>query len=218
VHAVSWYKQFLKASLEYSYDGRLMAGVGRSSYEKMYDGYLKYRLIRQKTSEGWPLSMTAVSTLNYTSQNDPNQSISGVNEYQFPTSRMSFVNELIIGRKFTPSLSIQAAAYMIHYNIVQRLIDKNDIYAVSIAGRYKLTKRFALTGEYAYRLTSAYALGTYYNPLGFGFEVETGGHVFQIQLTNAFAIDEAQVIPFTATSWTKLGFRIGFNLSRVFTL
>lgn len=208
----------IKLSLEYSPDGRIMVGVGRSSYEKMYDGFLKYRIIRQKTSDGWPISMTAVSTMNYTTQNDPNQSITGINEYQYITSRMSFVNELIVGRKFSSKLSLQTSFYMVHENMVQRLIDKNDIYAVGIAGRYKLTKRFALTGEYAYRLTKLYALGNYYNPLGFGFEVETGGHVFQIQLTNSFAIDEGQVIPFTSTSWTKMGFRIGFNISRVFTL
>ena len=208
----------IKLSLEYSPDGKFMVGVGRSSYEKMYDGFLKYKVIRQKTSDGWPISMTAVSTMNYTTQNDPNKSITGINEYQYTTSRMSFVNELIIGRKFSSKLSLQTSLFMIHYNMVARLIDKNDIYAVGVAGRYKLTKRFALTGEYAYRLTTLYALGTYYNPLGFGFEVETGGHVFQIQLTNSFAIDESQVIPFTSTSWKKMGFRIGFNISRVFTL
>jgi hypothetical protein len=208
----------IRLALEYSYDGRLMAGIGRSSYEKMYDGFLKYKIIRQKAAYGSPISMTAVSTMDYTTQNDPNQSITGINEYQYPTSRMSFVNELIVGRKFNEKLSLQTSFYMVHYNIVQHLIDKNDIYAAGIAGRYKLTKRFALTGEYVYRITTLYAQGVYYNPLGFGFEVETGGHVFQIQLTNAFAIDEGQVIPFTTTSWKTMGFRIGFNLSRVFTL
>ncbi len=208
----------IKLSLEYSYDGRLMVGVGRSSYEKMMDGFLKYRIIRQKVSNGSAISMTAVSTMNYTLQDDPNYAISGVNMYEFPTSRMSFVNELIIGRKFSRNFSLQSSLYMVHYNMVKRLIDQNNIYAVGVAGRYKLSKRFALTGEYAYRLNQSYAVGTYYNPLGFGFEIETGGHVFQMQMTNSFAINENQVIPFTNTSWTKMGIRIGFNISRVFTL
>jgi hypothetical protein len=207
----------IRIGLEYSYDGRFMMGIGRSSDQKMMDGFLKYRIIRQTTTNSSPISMTAVSAMNYTLQVDPNAATTGFNEYQYPTNRMSFVNELIFGRKFNQKLSLQMTAYMVHVNQVQYITDHNDIFAAGIAGRYKLSKRMALTAEYVYRINK-YSVQTYYNPFGIGFDIETGGHVFQIMMVNSYDISEAQVIPYTNTKWTNMGIRLGFNLSRVFSL
>lgn len=207
----------IRLGLEYSYDGRWMIGFGRSSVDKMLDGFLKLRLLRQTTSDSKIISITAVSSMNYTTLTDPNILVTGIDKYQYASSRMSFVNELIFGRKFSRNLSIQSSLYMVHFNIVNKITDHNDVYAVGIAGRYKITKRMALSAEYAYRINK-YTQDTYYNPLGFGIDIETGGHVFQIQMVNSFAITEGQVIPYTTTSWTKMGIRIGFNISRVFKL
>jgi hypothetical protein len=49
-------------------------------------------------------------------------------------------------------------------------------------------------------------------------DVETGGHVFQFQLTNSAGLNETQFIANTNTQWNNAGIRLGFNLSRVFTL
>jgi hypothetical protein len=59
---------------------------------------------------------------------------------------------------------------------------------------------------------------TFYAPLSVGWEIETGGHVFHIDFTNATAILGNQFIPYTTRTWTKGEFRWGFNISRTFTL
>jgi hypothetical protein len=103
--------------------------------------------------------------------------------------------------------------------MVDLLTDQNDIFALGISGRYKLTGSLALTAEYIYRLNKySRNFDQYYNGFGVGLDIETGGHVFQLFLTNAIAINEVSVIPYTQSSWSNGQFRVGFNISRVFSV
>ena len=49
-----------------------------------------------------------------------------------------------------------------------------------------------------------------------GFDLETGGHVFQMLFTNAQAINEAGFLGQTSGDWSKGEIAFGFNLYRVF--
>ncbi len=49
----------------------------------------------------------------------------------------------------------------------------------------------------------------FYNPLAAGVEIETGGHVFSVNFTNAAAILENQFVPETRASWLQGQFRRG---------
>lgn len=208
----------IRLALEYSHNGRLMFGFGRSSYQKMFDGFLKFRLLRQTTSGSMPLSVTLYGGMFYTAQKDINKQVNGFDKYHFRSDRLSYVSQIIIARKFSSSFSLQIAPVFVHYNLVEKIRDKNDIFALSAAARLKLTKRFALTSEYTWRVPTDYSTQKYYDSFGIGFDIETGGHVFQIHCTNSFGIIENQFIPFTDTRWNNMGIRIGYNLSRVFTL
>lgn len=59
---------------------------------------------------------------------------------------------------------------------------------------------------------------TFHDPLGIGFDLETGGHVFQFHFTNQFGMNEVQYIPYTKSDWLKGNIRLGFNISRVFAI
>jgi hypothetical protein len=194
-----------------------MFGAGRSSYEKMYDGFLKYRLMRQAIDNGPAVSITLFAGMYYTAQKDQNAAINGYDKYEFTSSRFSYVYEAMVARKFTPRFSLQLAPFFVHYNIVERITDKNDCYGVAGVMRYKFTKRQAITAEYAYRINN-YSNSSYYNSLGIGWEIETGGHVFQVHVTNSYGIADNQYLMFTNTQWNNMGVRLGFNISRVFTL
>jgi len=207
----------IRLGLEYSYNGRLMGGIGRSSNEKQYDGFLKFRFLRQTEDNRMPVSLTLFSGIYYTNQKDPNKQSTGFDKYKYLTSRLSYVHQVIVARKINSSFSVQIAPVMVHYNMAESFTDLNDMFLVAGAARYKITKRVALTAEYAYSLKD-YSTKDYFNPLGFGFDIETGGHVFQIHVTNSFGIADNQYFPYTSSSWKKEGMRIGFNVSRVFTL
>ncbi len=208
----------IRLALEYSYGGRLMVGFGRSSYEKMFDGLLKYRLLRQKVDGSMPISVTWHSSIYCNGQKNSSFQTLGVDKYQYASSRLSYVNQIIIGRKFSSKFSMQLSPVFVHYNLVDNIRDKNDIFAISAAARVKLTKRLAVTSEYTYRVTKDYSSRNYYDSFGVGVDIETGGHVFQMHLTNSFGISDNQFIPYTSSSWSDMGIRIGYNLSRVFTL
>lgn len=215
----------IRMGLEYCFDGRLNIGLGRTNINKTVDGYAKYRLLRQTNGKQNPLSITLLAATYYITAKDPNQTINGYDKYDPATNRMSYCFQAMFARKFGDKLSLQIAPTMVHFNLVEKAADKNDMFALAFVGRVKITKRMAFTAEYAYRLTTDYAAqkdaaGTalYYNPIAFGVDIETGGHVFQIHVANSQGMIESQFIPFTATSLKDWGLRIGFNISRVFSL
>jgi hypothetical protein len=207
----------IRLGLEYSYDGRLMGGIGRTSTGKMFDGFLKYRLVRQTDDNHTPLSITLLTAMYITHESDPNKEANGYDKYENFSSRMSYAYQAIIARKFTSAFSLQIVPYFIHYNQVDAITDLNDMYGVQAGMRLKFTKRAAITAEYAFRIND-YTREEYYNSLGIGLELETGGHVFQVHITNSFGIVENQFLPYTDTKWGDGGIRLGFNISRVFTL
>lgn len=211
----------IRLSFDYGITDWLQVGIGRTSQDKLADVSFKARLLRQTTDNKIPITITWMSTLNYTFLKDPRLSVNGTDKYHYPLDRISYANSLVIGRKFSDRFSLEAHGFWVHYNIVDLISDKNDIFAAGISGRFKLTKRFAITFEYARHLnqySSKSVLDNYFDPLGIGFDLETGGHVFQVHFTNQFGMNEAQYIPYTTSNWFKGGIRLGFNISRVFAI
>lgn len=207
----------IRLGLDYGVTDWMTVGIGRSSFEKLIDGAVKVRVLRQTVDGKMPVSVTYQGTMNYTVQDDPNRNATGVDKYQYATSRMSYANSLTISRKFSENFSIQINAFHVHYNLVERASDKNDMFAAGISGRYKLTKRLALTFEYARRLNKyTDSFDSFYDPMGIGIDLETGGHVFQLHFTNSYGINEAQFVPYTRANLFDGGIRFGFNISRVF--
>jgi hypothetical protein len=219
-----WYDFFgldggasIRLGLEYSYDGRLEVGIGRTSTEKTFDGFLKYRLLRQgEKSRPW-VSVTLFSGMYYTNLRDPNKDVNGFDKYEHASSRLSYAHQVIVGRKFNEDFSLQIAPVLVHFNQVDRFSDRNDAFLLTAATRYKFTKRMAVTAEYGWRVRN-YSRTKYYDSMGIGIDVETGGHVFQIHLTNSLGLTENQFLTHTTTKWANAGIRLGFNISRVFTI
>ena len=210
----------LMLSLEYSHTGRWMIGISRCIENKTAEGFFKWKFIRQ-AKHGWPVNITYFGGIYHTFQKDP---LLGepVKFYNNVADRLSFVHEIIISRKFTPWLSVQIAPAYVHYNLSGNAngLSKNDLFALTGVIRAKYNKRQAIIFEYAYRVNTNYAAtGTnYYNSMGIGWEVETGGHVFQLFVTNSYGIFENSYLMTTSTSWKASGIRLGFNITRVFAL
>jgi len=214
------YKNFFgldQASMRMSFDfgllHNLMVGVGRSTYKKEVDAFIKYAPICQSTGPGSsPVTVALVSgiTMDGLPWADPTRQ-------NYFTSRLAYYNQLIIGRKFSEALSLQVMPTVVHKNLVQLATDKNDIVGLGFGGRLKLSKRMALTWDYTYVLDGLPETG-YYNPLSFGIDIETGGHVFQLHVSNAVGMNERAFITETTGQWGQGQVRFGFNLSRMFQL
>ena len=136
------------------------------------------------------------------------------------SSRFSYTAQVLLARKISPGFSLQLSPTYVHRNLVATEIDPNDLYAAGAGGRIKLTKRISLNAEYYYLINNNrdYMSKPVYNPLSVGFDIETGGHVFQLIFTNSLAMIEKGFIGETTGRWTKGDIHFGFNISRVFTL
>lgn len=202
---------YVYMGFDYGITDRWMIGIGRSSVQKMVNLYSKYKVITQETSGGSPLSITAVGEAFADFLKYPES------ESRSATSKYSYASQLLIARKFNDKLSLQVMPTWVHRNRTNVIGEKNDVLAMGIAGRYKITKRTALIGEYYYVAPNQLA-HTYKNALSFGFDIETGGHVFSLHFTNSIGMVEKQFITETTDTWADGGVHFGFNLARSFGL
>jgi hypothetical protein len=203
----------MRMSFDFGLSPNLMFGVGRSTYQKQYDAFGKYRFLRQSKGErNMPISAAIASSIMITTL-----------KWQDPTrenlfsSRLQYAHQLIIARKFSEGTAIQLMPTMVHYNLVPKASDPNDILALGIGGRQRITKMVSVNAEYYYLLPGSRFYGTT-NSFSIGFDIETAGHVFQLHFTNSRGMTERTFISETAGSWGKGNILFGFNISRMFNL
>ena len=202
-----------KFGFDYGLTDWLTVGIGRSSFEKEYDGFFKLKLLKQTVDGHMPVSVSVLCGMSATTM-----SVVNIPGYTyFLSNRLFYSDQLLIARKMSKMLSLQLMPTYLHYNLVNTPGDPNDVLAMGVGGRLKLSKRIALTGEYYYVLPG-HKLAGYNNSVSVGIDVETGGHVFQMFLTNAANITERTFIGETQGDITKGDIHIGFNISRVFTV
>lgn len=202
-------------SLEYGILKWLMVGVGRGSYEKTFDGFAKFTILRQSTGlREMPVSVSAFSSVSLKTLKPADTQI----KYDF-SSNLSYSAQVLVARKFSQALSLQLTPSYVHRNQVDTEQDPKDLVAIGAGGRLKLSKRISFNAEYYYLVTSKTNMSQQiYDPLTIGFDIETGGHVFQLLLTNSIHMIEPGFIGETTGSWGKGDIRLGFNISRVFNL
>ncbi len=203
----------MRLGFDYGLTKRLMIGIGRSTYQKQYDGFAKFKILRQSSgAKDMPLSISAVGTVMYKSLkfDDPTRT-------NYQSSNFYYCGQVIFARKFSESLSLQLMPTLVHYNFVSTANDPNDLFSVGAGGRFKLSKRVSVNVEYYYQLPANQFAGTY-NSLSVGFDVETGGHVFQLYMTNSTGMTERTFISETTGDFFKGDIRLGFTISRVFTI
>lgn len=204
----------IRIGLEYGINDWLAVGVGRSSYKKTFDGFVKGKILRQSTgAKNMPLALSyfGSTSLNSLRWQEPERE-------NYFSSRLTFTHQLLIARKFGPDFSFQITPTVVHRNLVPTEEDSNDIFAVGFGGRAKITNRISLNAEYWYVLPDQIVSEPYDNALSIGFDIETGGHVFQLFFTNADPIFESGFITETRGKWGKGDIYFGFNISRVFTI
>ncbi|HLN54025.1 MAG TPA: DUF5777 family beta-barrel protein [Lentimicrobium sp.] len=202
----------IRLGLEYGLNNFLTVGIGRSTYQKTFDGFLKAKLLRQSTGlRKMPVTVTAMVGMDLYSLKwkDPERT-------NYFSSRLAYINQLLIARKFNQQLSLQVAPVHIHKNLVKET-GTNDNFAIGMGGRYKLTKRTSLNVEYFYNLPG-YVADHSIDPLSIGFDIETGGHVFQLHFTNAQPMFDRALITETQGKWSNGDVYFGFNIGRVFTI
>jgi hypothetical protein len=190
-----------------------IAATGRAGFE----GWTKFKLLRQQTGiKNYPVSVSLFSLANVSAAKK-------VSDSEFVNNRWSFMNQLLIARKFSEKLSIQLAPTWIHYNLVPYGINNsNEIFSMGIGGKYKLKSTLNLTFEYARQFNMYENIidknGNIinYDPDLFsaGIEINTGGHLFQFYVGNTTAASNIeQLSRNTSDGKVAMGFTINRSLN-----
>ncbi len=203
----------MRMGIDYGITKFLMIGIGRSTYQKTYDAFFKLKLLRQSSGKRrMPFTVSYIPTIAYKTLRDNDTS-----RKNYLSSRLYYTHQLIIGRKFSEGTSFQLLPTYSHRNLVKFAKESNELFAIGIGGRQKITKRLSLNAEYYYQLPDYKLTGTS-NSLSVGVDIETGGHVFQLHFTNSQGMNERTFISETTGKWEKGDIYFGFNISRVFTI
>jgi Membrane bound beta barrel domain (DUF5777) len=201
----------MRMSFDYGITNNITIGIGRSTFRKELDAFLKTRILQQSTgAKVIPVSFVVAG--GYAVHTEESFDIIKPNI----VDRSSYYVQTIIGRKFNSKFSMQLSPIFVHTNFPIVLTDDQDIFAFGGGLRYKVSKRMALTLDYHHHFGNLNPVFT--NPLSLGIDIETGGHVFQLHFSNATGMNERAYITQTTGDFFKGDIRFGFNLSRIFKI
>lgn len=203
----------VRFALEYGLSNKINVGLGRSSFRKTLDGFFKYKVLRQGKNGGSPISLVAFSSMAINT--GPGAFIDKTRDNK-TSHRFFYTYQFLAARKVNSNLTLQFMPTLVHRNIVPSPDDSNDIIALGIGGRYKLTNRLAINAEFYPQLDQNSS--DFNNALAIGFDIETGGHVFQLHFTNARSMIEKGFITETTGDFGAGDIHFGFNVSRVFNV
>ena len=217
---------------EYGVNENLMVGLGRYNVksEKGVDAYVKYRLMHQTSDNKKPLSILLLGAVDY-KNTQYDRTIIGIAgpvtiAWGIPgKQRLSYVGQVIVGKKVNDDFSwilsptVVVSGMNDRYDAGSASFDSSGTaktqFALGMGFRNKLSSRTSLNMEYIPILNGN---GDFYNSFSVGFDVETGGHVFQFDFTNSVGMNESMFITRNTDRWGAAGVRLGFNLHRVFTV
>ena len=201
----------IRLGLDYGITSWLGAGIGRSTFEKTWDAYLKAGIVTQDGRSGLPVSISWYAGASQATLRNIYPE-----EWDNFSGRLSMVNSLMISRKFSETLSLQVSPIWLRSNFLNETGSAANVVSLGLASRVMLAPVVHLNLEYVPRLAGDDVGGT--SPLSAGFDIETGGHVFQLFFSNTQGIfDKAHLIN-TSGKWGEGDIYFGFTITRVFYL
>ena len=197
----------IRFDLEYGFSDRLSIGIGRSSLNKTYDIFSKLKIVDQRTGHrSFPISLVLFTKME----------IETIMKDMDMQDRYTYDVQFLLAKKLNRSLSLQLMPTFIHRNLVETHNDHHDLISLGIGGRIKMTRRTSINFD------TFFPIGrrgeTYKQGWGIGYDIETGGHVFQLMVTNARGSFESEYIENASGAFEDLNLYLGFNISRAFYL
>ncbi len=195
-----------KLGVIYGISDAVSVSLSRETNMKTFEGAIKYRLVRQ--NENFPVDIVGYNVMAANTE---------LKKDTYPhlkfSDRLSYLTQALISRRFNDKLSLQLTPSFVHKNLYEPKIENKNQFLAGLGGRYKISKRVSLNAEYFVNFDDH---SFYKNPLSLGVDIETGGHVFQLLLTNSQINSDIGYLTNATGSWGKGHIFFGFNLYRVF--
>ena len=198
----------MRFDLKYGINRRISVGAGRSSLNKNYDVFSKIKVLNQ--TNVFPIAMalfTKIEIETLKRENDISDKL---------VNRLTYDTQLLIARKLSENVSFQFMPTWIHNNLVKTFDDDHDLFSMGVGGRLKFTKQISINADRFFPLGDRDTDFT--QSWGVGFDIQTGGHVFQIMVTNVQGSYESAYIENASGTIDEMNIYLGFNITRVFSL
>ncbi len=197
----------MRLGFEYGVSKNFTAGIGRSDLLKTYDALLKFRLSQQ--SDNFPVTIVATAEGSIPTVKD-----------LFPASKNNFSDKVSESLQLNIAktigiLGLQVSPGYLHTGYL--FIENNDfdLFTLGLGSSLKLSKHLSVNAEYLNPFESKLQAN---KPLSFGVDLSTGGHLFQLMVTNSQALINQGLYTNTYGDWGKGHIYLGFNLIRKFKL
>jgi hypothetical protein len=196
----------MRLGFEYGLGKHLNVGFGRSTHMKTYDVYAKGRIAGQ--TENFPLSVALVAGGSI-----PTLRIFPDDENNF-SSKYSGNIQLLLAKTFGP-VGFQVSPGFLKTGFL--LTENKDIsaFTAGLAGSVRISSKVSANLEYLHPFTDELP-GS--NPLSLGVDIDTGGHLFQLILSNSQQIFTQGLYTATRGNWGDGKLFFGFNLIREFRI
>ena len=197
----------VRMALDYGLTERISLSGGRSSTNKQFDASVKWNILRQSNS--FPFVLSAYSSVFLIHPSESKRE-----EANFDLlNQITFSNQFIIARKFSSNFSAVILPTHMHLNSYEAGTSADPLF-IGLGGRYKVSKKISVNGEYFNALSEMKENNV--NMLSLGVDIETGGHVFSLHLSNSRGMNEHAFLIETQGEWLEGDIYFGFNISRVF--
>ncbi len=202
-------------SFEYGLTDKIQLGLIRSNKpDKTYSLSSKFTLLRQTIKSEMPISLSYYASIDIkTREYFPEE------RDDYFKGRLDYVNQILISRKMNDKLSLQLSPTWVHINLTDNIEDPNDVISIGVGGRYLITKSTSINVEYFRTLNRFETYDPSHDALTFGVDIETGGHVFQLFLSNAYALHPGKfAINDNPPFFNGRNINFGFSILRAFNL
>lgn len=201
-----------RIALEYGISDRLSFAVGGTTFDGIFDSYLKYKLITQKKGvKSTPFNITLLQAASYNSNSIPDPIISdGFSD------RLSFTSQLLISRKISPDFSFQITPTYIYKGLITSQEDNSNFFSMGFGARYKIGPHLSIVSEYYKSFNPINSFDTY-GPFALGVNWELGDVLIQLMLTNTRNMVEDTFITQTRNNFNfrSPNLNFGFNATYV---
>ena len=205
----------IRLGANYSPIDKLSVGLGLTKYKMIWDVNAKYSIIQQMTTGRWPVSVTYYGNMAIDSRTADN--------FVHFSDRLTYFNQIIVGRKFTEKFSAQVAPSVSHTNVVNGYYSEpgkvspernHNHFAVAVNGRYKIKEAMAIIANYDQPITK-HKSGNPHPNIALGLELATSAHAFQFFAGNYYYLSPQQNNMYNQYDYTKGEWMIGFNITRL---
>lgn len=201
-----------RIALEYGISDKVTFGIGATTFDGLFDSFLKYKLAKQqKVGNGWPVSVTLFQNASYNSSSIANQAI----QDDF-SDRLAFTTQILISKRFSKNFSLQLSPTLVNRTLGLSEDDPTAIFALGTGIRYKLGPHLSFVSEYYTRFNPLESVDTY-SPVAFGVNWELGDVMLQFMLTNTwFMVEDSFItrVPFNF-NFRNPNLNFGFNATYV---